>query len=214
MNGPMCLKIVAVDVEKVELRLGFRIDPLNASSKVSLKEKGDGSFEVVKSGGVKPSELNHSNIPFESKNAGLRCRYAEQATVISLGALRKLRFPIDGSETPERNIAARSVLAAIGLCAGVLASESGTTLRSRCHLIPEGEREWELVSRPGLEQPRFRLNGDKATALLSDALKAAIATGLPWNSKKIVLKPTKELADLVQQSQEAAAKEKGEGAAK
>lgn len=203
-------EIIAVDVERVEKRFGFRIDPLGSSKNVGLKEKPDGSFDVG-TGKTRPSELNHGNIPFESTNAGIRCRYAEQATVISLGALRKLRFPVNGNETSAVNEAGRTVLAALALCAGVLSSEAGTSLRSRCQLVPESERVWELIDKPGAKARTYQLNGEEVIALLNAAVKAAEAAGLSWMKQKLVLKPTKELAELVRQSQEAAAKEKGEG---
>lgn len=206
-------EIVAVDVERIEKRFGFRIDPLGSSRNVLLKEKPDGGFEVG-TGKTRPSELNHGNIPFDTDNGGIRCRYAEQATVVSLGALRKLRFPIAGKEKPEINDAARSVLAALALCAGVLASEAGTSLRSRCLLVPESERVWELIDKPGTDPQTFKVTSDQAIALLNAAVKATAAAGLGWTEQKIVLKPTKELADLVRQSQEAVAKEKSEGETK
>src|SRR6185437_10427129 len=132
----------------VDGRDGFRIDPLSASKNVALKQKEDGGFDVG-TGKLRPSELNHGNIPFDSSNGGVRCRYAEQTTVVSIGALRKLRLPLDGLETADVNDAGRAVLAAIGLCAGVFSSETGTSLRSRCHLWPEKVRRWELLEKPG-----------------------------------------------------------------
>src|SRR6185437_15101763 len=125
--------------------------PLNSNKNVKVTQKEDGSFKVGQ--GKKPSEINHGNIPFTSANGGIRCRYAEQTTVVSLGALRKLRFPSVDSNSVERDQAARTVLAALALCAGVLASERGTSLRSRCQLWPEAARAWELLDRPG-EAPR------------------------------------------------------------
>ena len=70
------------------LRAIFRI-----SLKVPVLPKPDGSFEVVNEktkGAQRPSELNHGNIVFESTNGGVRCRFAEQTTVVSLGALRTM----------------------------------------------------------------------------------------------------------------------------
>jgi CRISPR-associated protein Csb1 len=195
----------------VDKRAGFRIDPLSVSSKVPLKEKEDGSFEVG-SGKLKASEINHGNIVFESGNVGIRFAYAEQTTVVSLGALRKLRFPLNGSNNPKVNDAARAVLAAIALCAGVLASEMGTSLRSRCSLWPLAEREWELLEKPGQETRKFSLSGEQAIRLLNEAVAHAKQVGLSWMEEKLVLTPTPELAKLVRQSQELAAKEKGEGA--
>lgn len=194
----------------VNKRAGFRIDPLNASRTVQIKQNEDGSFDVGV-GKMRPSEINHGNIPFDSDNCGIRFRYAEQTTVVSLGALRKLRFPMDGKDEPCINDAGRTVLAALGLCAGVLAAEANTSLRSRCHLWPVEAREWELVDKPGQPPRRFPMNGEQAVALLNEAVMAAQRAGLKWMEEKLVLQPSKGLFDLIQQSQEAAAKEKGEG---
>jgi CRISPR-associated protein Csb1 len=194
----------------VNKRAGFRIDPLNARSSVLVKQNEDGSFQAG-AGKMRPSEINHGNIPFDTSNCGIRFHYAEQTTVVSLGALRKLRFPIGGKDDPGVNDAARAVLAALGLCAGVLAAEANTSLRSRCHLWPVEEREWELIEKPGQPPRCFRMNGDQAVALLNEAIAAASQSGLHWREEKIVLRPSPELVQLIQKSQEAAAKEKGEG---
>jgi CRISPR-associated protein Csb1 len=194
----------------VDKRAGFRIDPLEIRSGVLLKQKDDGSFEVG-GGKVKPSEMNHGNIVFESGNVGVRCGYAEQTTVVSLGALRRLRFPVERKDDKAVDNAGRTVLAAIGLCAGVLAAEAGTSLRSRCSLWPEADREWALLDKPGVDPRTFRVSGEQATALLNEAVKAAKGAGLDWMEKKLTLTPSDELVKLVKQSQELAAKEKGDG---
>jgi CRISPR-associated protein Csb1 len=194
----------------IDKRAGFRIDPLGASKNVPLKQKEDGTFEVG-AGRLKPSELNHGNILFESDNAGIRFRYAEQTTVIALGALRKLRFPANGESDTEIDDAGRAVLTALALCAGVLSSEMGTSLRSRCQLWPVQDREWELLDKPGREPRKFRLTGEQAIALLNEAITHANKAGLKWMEETLKLRPCAELVELVRQSQELAAKEKGEG---
>lgn len=211
-NNPEKSDIKDPDARKdiVNKRAGFRIDPLNASKTVQIKQNEDGSYQVG-TGKMRPSEINHGNIPFETANTGIRARHAEQTTVVSLGALRKLRFPVNGNDDTKINDAGRTVLAALGLCAGVLAAEANTSLRSRCHLWPVEEREWELLEKPGQPPRKFRMTGDQAIALLNEAVAAASQAGLKWMEEKLVLKPTPELAQLIQQSQEAAAKEKAEG---
>lgn len=202
-------EIVGVDVIAVGGRSGFRVDPLGASSKVPLIPEGDGfrRAEDKEKGAVRPSELNHGNIVFESANAGVRCRFAEQTTVVSLGALRKLRFPIDGKNDPRRDDAARTVLAAIALCAGVLATERGVSLRSRCSLVPVAPREWELLDLPGQPPVAYSITGVNAIALLNEAIADAAKAGLSWMEQKLVLKPAPELVDLVRRSQEVMAAE-------
>lgn len=198
-------EIVAVDTLAVEQRSGFRVDPLGASSKVMVVQVGDGGFVLAgdkTKGSLRPSELNHGNIVFESPNGGIRCRFAEQTTVVSLGALRKLRFPSDGKNDSNRDDAGRTVLAAMGLCAGVLASERGTSLRSRCNLRPVAPRVWELLDRPGETPKTYKVDSEAAIHLFKEAISQAESAGLSWNKEKIVLKPAPELVSLVQKSQE------------
>jgi CRISPR-associated protein Csb1 len=204
-------EVVAVDITGPKDRFGFRIDPLEARNKILLKPS-DGGFSISQGkDGVKPSELNHGNILFESTNAGIRCRYAEQTTVISLGALRKLRFPQEMQNDAARDKAGRTVLAALGLCAAVLASERGTSLRSRCHLWPEAPRQWELLEVPGQAPRVFAISGEEAVALLGEAVAAAKAVGLGWMEEKLMLTPSPELLDLIQRSQEVSAADSGGG---
>jgi CRISPR-associated protein Csb1 len=197
-----------VDVLHLPERSGFRVDPLGASSKIPVILTGNGGFQVEPDkakNALRPLELNHGNIVFESTNGGIRCRFAEQTTVVSLGALRKLRFPVEGKSDGRSDDAARVVLAAIGLCAGVLATERGTSLRSRCALRPVAPRVWELIGRPGDENKAFTMDGNAAIALLNEAIAAA--NGLPWMKEKLTLRPAPELVDLIRKSQELMAAE-------
>jgi CRISPR-associated protein Csb1 len=202
-------EIVAVDALTIEERSGFRVDPLSASSKVAVVANGNGGFQVVEKAknAVRPSELNHGNIVFENSNGGIRCRFAEQTTVVSIGALRKLRFPANGKNSAARDNAARTVLAAIGLCAGVLASERGVSLRSRCSLRPTAARMWELLDRPGEEPKTYQVDGAAAVLLLNQSIEAATKAGVEWMEERLVLKPTPELVALVRKSQEVMAAE-------
>jgi CRISPR-associated protein Csb1 len=199
-----------VDTTVPELRSGFRIDPVEIRSAVLLRKTQSG-FEIATGKGSRPSELNHGNILFETKNAGVRCRYVEQTTVISLGALRKLRFPDGATQNPERDRAGRTVLAALGLCAAVLATERGTSLRSRCQLWPEAPRQWELLETPGQPPRTFTITGGEAAALVQEAVAAAKALGLTWMEEKLILTPSPELLELIRKSQDVAVAESGEG---
>lgn len=202
-------EIVGVDALMVEERFGFRVDPISVSSKVPLVRTEDGfqlASEKAKNA-IRPSELNHGNIVFDSTNGGVRCRFAEQTTVVSLGALRKLRFPSNGKHDAKRDAAARTVLAAIGLCAGVLASERGTSLRSRCSLSPVAPRVWELLDGPGAPANSYTVDSAAAIALVNEAVAAAKAAKLEWMEDKLTLKPTPELTALIRKSQEVMAAE-------
>lgn len=168
---------------------------------------------VLKGKDGKPSEANHGNIvPSLSAVSrdgvplagGVTIAYAEQVTVISLPALRRLHFPIDGKVTPEVNHAARTVLAALGLCGAVLAAERGLDLRSRCLLWPTAPLRWELLDRPGNATEPFELDAPAAIQLLAKAVGRAKAVGLPWMDQPLKLRPAKKLVELVRKSQEMA----------
>lgn len=194
-------EIIAVDCTRPEIRRGFRIDPLESANAAKIKPT-KGGFELSnEKDALKPSELNHGNIVFDTANSGLRCEYAEQTTVVSLGALRKLRFPASGQQDAARDHAAQAVLAALALAAAVLAGERGTSLRSRCQLFPDESRTWQLLDTPGQNPETFTLTGTEAVALCNEAIAAAKAAGLSWLEDKLVLSPTPELLALVAKSQ-------------
>lgn len=141
---------------------------------------------------------------------GVTIEYAEQITTLSITCLRRLRFPINGTLSTSIDNAARTALAALGLCAATLAFESGVGLRSRCLLWPDAEMEWELLDRPGREAKKFSLTSDQAINLLAEAIDSAKAEKLPWRDEPVPLKPSPELLKLVRLSQAQAAKEGGD----
>jgi CRISPR-associated protein Csb1 len=196
---------------------GVRRDPLEISKNVLVVRNEDKSLRKVaegkEKGALRPSEINHSSVPFESQNSGLTIEYAEQTTTLSLICLRRLRFPVNGRSTSDADLAARTVLAALGLAAATLAFEAGTDLRSRCLLWPDGPMVWELLDRPGGEPRQFTLSSDGAVALLGEAVAQAKENKLPWLEEPLVLKPSAELVKLVRLSQLEAAKESKEAAA-
>lgn len=137
---------------------------------------------------------------------GVTFEYAEQTITLSLIQLRRLRFPLPQSKgSAEVDQAAQAVLAALGLCAATLAAEKGMDLRSRCLLWPEKAMVWELLGKPG-EITEFALDSESAIKLLNDAVAHAEKLGLKWIDKPLVLKPSKQLVELVRKSQESAAK--------
>ena len=130
-------EIVAVNVA-FGARPTSRIDPLGiqlaagpvfkaSAGGITLKkenavqEKG-APVKVGKEG--KPSEANHGNVTPSLVNdktkkphhGGVTMDYALQSAVLSLPGLRRLRFPdADHKVSAERNVAAQTVLAALGL---------------------------------------------------------------------------------------------------
>ena len=185
---------------------GVRRDPFETSKNVKVLASEDRTeFRIAKGnerGAQRPSELGLSSVPFDSENAGVTIEYAEQTTSLSLICLRRLRFPLDGAAPKQDvDVAARTVLAALGLAAATLAFEAGTDLRSRCLLWPDGPMVWELLDRPGSEPGKFPLDGEAAVRLLGEAVAGAKAKGLPWPEEPIVLAPSEELVELVRLSQ-------------
>ena len=190
---------------------GVRRDPLEISRNVPVLRNEDRSLrrvaEANEKGAVRPSEINHSSVPFESPNSGVTVEYAEQVTTLSLICLRRMHFPINGGAGRETDQAARTVLAALGLCGATLAFEAGVGLRSRSLLWPDGPMIWELLERPGREPRQFSLSSGEAVDLLRDTVRKAQNSGLTWNEEPVQLKPSAELLRLVRLSQLQAIKE-------
>jgi CRISPR-associated protein Csb1 len=173
----------------------------------------------------KPSEVNHGNIaPSLSDTArdplgngderiylggGVTIDYAEQTTVISIPALRRLRFPLGGASKSDADVdlAAQSLLAALALSGAALASERGLDLRSRCLLWPTEPMIWELLPKSGKAIEKLEISADQAISLFADATRHAVEDKkLPWRSQPLKLKPAKKLVDLIRKSQDLAVK--------
>lgn len=202
-------EIVGIDCLQVDKRCGFRVDPVGISKHAMVVADKAGfrlAADATEKGAMRPSAINHGNIIFESRNAGVRCRYFEQTTVLSLPALRKLRFQIDErGASSDVDSAARTVLAALGLCGATLAFEAGLDLRSRCLLWPTEPKVWQLLATPGEKPRQFLLDADQSTDLLRQAISAAEETGLKWRNERLILRPSPQLIALVRRSQELAA---------
>lgn len=162
-----------------------------------------GSKKLGKDG--KPSEANHGNVrPGITAPGGFTISKAVQTTVLSLAALRRLRFPLNGSADYDiaADNAGRTVLAALGLTAATLARGDGD-LRSRCQLFPQAQPVWQLLDSPGVVPKEFGLTPDGAVELLNAAIEEAKNAKLPWEGE-IELMPSDELVELVRRSQESA----------
>ena len=170
------------------------------------EQEGKGKFK--KTG--KPSEAVHGNVTPAISDGGFVISKARQTTVLSLAALRRLRFPLNraADSDHETDVAARTALAALGLAAGTLA-RSDVDLRSRCQLFAETAPTWELLDRPAEPPKAFDLDGDAALRLLADAVEEAGKAGLPWEDR-VELTPSAELVELVRRSQELASQEGAE----
>ena len=180
----------------------------------------------------RPSEANHGNVipgidyrRDQNRNqikddegrpipvGGFTIRSAEQTIVLSFPALRRLRFPLNGEAQSDPNIddAARTVLAALGLCAATLAAEAGLDLRSRCLLWPTNSLSWELLGKPGVKEEGITLEAEDSIRLLKEAIEAAKDVKLPWLEEPLRLKPSNDLVRLVAKSQQLAQTQGGDG---
>lgn len=216
-------EIVGIGAQVGDLLRGVRKDPFEASNKVPIIKNSAFDWKVSDDskakGVVAPSAVNHSSVPFpkirdrkteENHYSGVTIEYAEQVTTLSLICLRRLRFPLNGKADAdtEVDVAARTVLAALGLCAATLAFESGMGLRSRCLLWPDGPMEWELLDKPGQPPARYCLTSQEAVTILKQAADIAKQKRLPWRKDPLPpLKPSPELLKLVRLSQIEATKE-------
>lgn len=225
-------EILGVDVQP-GVRPSSRIDPLSIVTGVGeiYKLKGQdgwtldaGQAEQDKGKPVKfgkdgkPSEVNHGNVTPSLRNekgqlhhGGVSLAYAQQTTVLSLPALRRLAFPdADGLISRERNLAAWAALAALAVAGAQFSIEQGCDLRSRCLLVPDASTpaSWEIIGPDG--RATAASVGD-ALRLIREASDAAVAAGLPcWRRRPLVLTPTEGLAELVRRSREALALGKAE----
>lgn len=212
------------------VKTSSRIDPLNirANSGV-LYQNGPGDWtldpsvadkdskgnpkKTGKKSEGKPSDVNHGNQPpqVDEKSGGFTIDLAEQTTVLSLPALRRLRFPAkqDGKSEADANIAARTYLASLGLLGATLAIETGYDLRSRCLLHATETSNWELLGKPSISPRIYSLDRDDALSLYKESIKAVRAAKLPIITDEILLTPSDDLVTLVKKSMELASVEIG-----
>lgn len=226
-------EIIGVDATEINRRPASRIDPLItvAGEQIPISIADDKNWTVVEKGQSKSklSEIGLGNVTpslkvppekrrdFESEynHGGVSVRFARQIAVLSLPALRRLRFPVDG-HTPEQqteaDVAARTVLAALALSALARQWITGFSLRSRCDLVPRNELSVELLAAG--ESRAFRLTPESATRIFEEAVAAAKLAGLPWpvapdsppwKDGCLTLRPNAELVKAVTRSRQLAA---------
>ena len=213
-------EIVGIRAEK-GVHTSSRIDPLSITKAAEVYETEDDDWTLEPGKAKKsskgepikanPSDFLHGNIPptleqdersREPIRGGVTIDHAIQTVVLSLPALRRLRFPVNGKETEGGNKAARTVLAALALVGIIHLREQGYDLRSRCLLIPEGDSPFELIANDGTVEP-FSLKSDEVDTLFKEAVKHATDHGLSWQEKPVSITPEERLIELVRKSREA-----------
>lgn len=209
-------EVVGVDCTTGK-RPASRIDPLIKTTKdMPIEKLEDRTWRLIENGRDKLSNVGLGNVTpslinpdtKRENHGGITMRYAVQSTVLSLPALRRLRFPADRAQqaSEETNRCARVVLAALGIAAVSSLWPDGFSLRSRCDLVPESDQLMLDVLYPGMLRT-YSITSFQARALVAQAAQNAQAAGLTWNTEPVVLRPNNELVKAVKLSRERAAKE-------
>lgn len=198
------------------VKTASRIDPLGIT-----KSAGEGMYEAEagrwtfdkerarkennKPKATKPSEMGHGNVApsIDRDTGGISVQSVRQIAVLSLAQLRLFHFlTSDGTSDPERDHAARTVLAALALVALLEQWERGYQLRSGCLLQPVSEPTWTLCGRTAREDTTFDLSGNEARQLLKAVQATAEQHGLRWPSTPIKLTASPDLQQLVKRNSE------------
>jgi len=225
-------EMIGVNASFGETQGGVRTDPIGIVKEASVTSKESLAWEVAgKSAAkaVRPYEINHGNIlvsndpvkvsltvngaqvtETHTTRGGVTIDHALQISVLSINALRRLRFPnSDGTASTERDSAARRVLAALGMLALTLGREQGYWLRSRCGLVAEGLADFELVHADGRIEA-FQMDSKSARAEFDAAVACAKKAGLAWNEVPIMFTPQPKLIELIKKSRDIQALGKAE----
>ena len=188
----------AVAYEHADPQQRWTLDPAEAA-----QEKGK---PKLAGGDGRPSEINHGNIApsIDSQAGGVTISEARQTTVLSLAALRRLRF---AGKSRDAEVAARTAVAALGVAAIAYGYEADHDLRSRCLLIPEHPPGIEMVGRDGGSPEAVSVDRESAAQLLSEAATRAARSGIAWEEAEIALTPAPKLIELLRRSREVSARE-------
>ena len=208
-------EIVGLDA-KIGRKVGSRLDPLQiereaAGRKIYAHSDADQVWTLDASeaaakkdkpevkGDGRPSEINHGNVApsIDAQAGGVTISQAVQTTVISLAALRRLRF---AGHDRTAETAARTAVAALGVASIAYQHEMDHDLRSRCLLIPDHPPRIELVGRDGSPAETVDIDKPIAKTLLDQAAAYAAEQGIGWETEEIGLTPAPKLIDLIKRS--------------
>ena len=224
-------EIVGIDAV-AGVKTASRIDPAGIERKAGpvFKKAGEDDWTVDESeaehegkkkpvlfsrsgaeGKGQPSSINHGNIPpsIDHESGGVTFDHATQISVLSLPALRRLRFrddvdgsALDGESRAAAENTARTALAALALAGLAYQQAEGHDLRSRSLLVPESGGLYELIRRDGGEPERCALSKEAAAKLLEQAAAKAADHGMGWSAEPITLTPAPKLAHLIRRSRQ------------
>lgn len=195
-------------------RTGSRIDPLGIRSGVRVVKLPGGDWRMATDkdkAAIKPSEINHSNIPPSVTPLGVSVDYVTHSFVLSLPALRRLRFLGRPGQPSLADRAAHAALAALGVISCLAQDRAGYALRSRCDLVPDPNEPtgFEWVTTDGTIEP-LPIDLPAACALFTALAEQAASHGLAMRDSDLMLHPQEKLLALVRKSRDLALKGEAE----
>lgn len=145
-------------------------DAIAAASKAKNKDTAHVSASGIGLGSIPPSL---------EETGAVACRRIIRSWVLSLATLRQLRFGTD----EKKNVAARALLAALGLNA-IARAERELYIRANCDLIESAAPVVTLDQRFGEKKPFAPLTVKQADQLLLEAIEYAKEEGVAdWNGQ-------------------------------
>ena len=179
----------------------WTFDPAAADTKKGKPVYASRGSESGQAG--QPSKINHGNIApsIDAVAGGVTISRAVQTTVISLAALRRLRFK--GFDRDAES-AARTAVAALGVVAVAYQHEVDFDLRSRCLLLPAHPPRLELLKRDGSNHEIVEVSRTVAARILRESTSHARKAGIPWSGDEIRLEPAPKLLELIARSHKVA----------
>ena len=149
-------------------------DAIAAASKAKNKDAAHVSASGIGLGSIPPSL---------EETGAVACRRIIRSWVLSLATLRQLRFGQDETKDKDKNIAARALLAALGLHA-IARAERELYIRANCDLIESSAPVVTLDQRSGKKKEFAPLTVEDTDQLLLEAIKKAKEVGVAdWNGQ-------------------------------
>ena len=160
-------------------------DQANELSPGNLKKNRDAIAAASKAKNKDAAHVSASGIglgsipPVLEETGAVACRRIIRSWVLSLATLRQLRFGTD----EKKNVAARALLAALGLNA-IARAERELYIRANCDLIESAAPVVTLDQRFGEKKPFAPLTVKQADQLLLEAIENAKKAGVAdWNGQ-------------------------------
>lgn len=164
-------------------------DQANELSPGNLKKNRDAIAAASKAKNKDAAHVSASGIglgsipPVLEETGAVACRRIIRSWVLSLATLRQLRFGQDETKDKDKNIAARALLAALGLNA-IARAERELYIRANCDLIESSAPVVTLDQRFGEKKEFAPLTVKQADQLLLEAIEYAKEAGVAdWNGQ-------------------------------